>query len=50
MTLLHLKILIELYVIETLTKLLNCSEEATMFILKDTAARPTHSAYLQYNL
>jgi len=30
-----------------LTRLLYCSEEATMFLLQDTAASPTHSTYLQ---
>jgi len=48
----HLKISIELYAIQTLTKLQHCSvtKETTMLLLQDTAASPTHSSYLQYNL
>jgi len=34
----------------TLTKLLYFSEEATMFLLWDTAASPTCISYLQYRL
>ena len=45
----RLKIPIELYTIQTLTKLLYCSDtwETTMFLLQDTAASPAHSSYLQ---
>jgi len=34
----------------TLTKLLYFSEEATVFLLWDTAASPTCISYLQYRL
>jgi len=53
---LHLKISKELYVIETLTKLQYCSEEATKFLSQDNAASPTqrvgcgtHTSYLRCN-
>jgi len=37
----------ELCTFETLTKLLYCSEESTMFSLQGTAASPIKSSYLQ---
>jgi len=42
----HLKIPNELYITESLY----CSEEATMLLLYDNAASPTHSSYLLSNL
>jgi len=47
----HPKLSNELFVIETLTNLQYFSKEATMFLLYDDSASPTHScSYLQYNL